>query len=82
MAKYLITGGAGFIGSHLAEELLERGHSAIVIDNLTTGSISNISHIKTHPKFEYVIDTVMNARLMAELVDAADIVYHLVPARK
>ena len=80
MAKYLITGGAGFIGSHLAGELLEKGHSVVVIDNLSTGSILNINHLKTHPRFEYVIDTVMNHRLMAELVDAADIIYHLAAA--
>lgn len=76
----LITGGAGFIGSHLAEELLAAGHGVIVIDDLSTGSIENIRHLKDVPGFEYVIDTVMNRSLMAELVDRSDVVYHLAAA--
>ena len=58
--KALITGGAGFIGSHLAEQLLLRGHEVGVIDNLSTGSIENISHLKGAPGFSYVIDTIDN----------------------
>ncbi|MSP59303.1 MAG: NAD-dependent epimerase/dehydratase family protein [Myxococcales bacterium] len=78
--RYLITGGAGFIGSHLAEELLRRGHEVYILDDLSTGSINNIRHLKTHDKFHYVIDTVMNKQLTAELIDGADIVYHLAAA--
>lgn len=78
--RYLITGGAGFVGSHLAEELLRRGHEVYVLDDLSTGSIDNIKHLKTHDKFHYVIDTVMNRPVTAELVDAVDVVYHLAAA--
>jgi UDP-glucose 4-epimerase len=78
--RYLITGGAGFIGSHLAEELLRRGHEVYVLDDLSTGSINNIKHLKTHDKFHYIVDTVMNRALTAELVDAVDIIYHLAAA--
>src|SRR4026209_1469328 len=78
--KALLTGGAGFIGSHLAETLLAEGHNVLVIDDLSTGSIDNIASLKKHPAFEYVIDTVMNERLMAELVDGCDVVFHLAAA--
>ena len=76
----LITGGAGFIGSHLAEELLRRGERVIVIDDLSTGSIDNIAALKGRPEFEYVIDSIFNRTLLAELVDAADVVFHLAAA--
>lgn len=75
--KYLITGGAGFIGSHLSESLLAAGHQVSVIDDLSTGSMRNIAHLKDRPGYSYVIDTVMNESLTAELVDDADIVVHL-----
>ena len=75
--KILITGGAGFIGSHLAERHLERGDEICVIDDLSTGSIQNIQHLKGHPNFNYYIDDVTHYRLMAELIDQCDIVYHL-----
>lgn len=78
--RYLITGGAGFIGSHLSEELLRRGHEVFVVDDLSTGSINNIRHLKTHDRFHYVVDSCSNVQLMAELVDACDIVYHLAAA--
>jgi UDP-glucose 4-epimerase len=80
MARALITGGAGFIGSHLAETLLARGYEVQIIDDLSTGSIENIEHLKSHPRFSYVIDTVMNRPLVAELVDRADIIFHLAAA--
>src|SRR3972149_1180034 len=80
MAKVLITGGAGFIGSHLSEELLNRGEEVFVIDDLSTGSIENIEHLKSNPKFHYTIDTIKNEPLLAELVDRCDIVYHLAAA--
>ena len=75
--KVLITGGAGFIGSHLAERCLREGWAVSVIDDLSTGSFENIAHLKGHPEFEYAIDTVFNASLVAELVDRCDIVFHL-----
>jgi len=77
---YLITGGAGFIGSHLAESLLDRGDSVTVLDDLSTGSIRNIEHLKGHPDFHYEIDSVENKPLLAELVDGADQVFHLAAA--
>jgi UDP-glucose 4-epimerase len=78
--KALLTGGAGFVGSHLAEALLDRGHEVIVIDDLSTGSMDNILRLKSRQGFEYVIDTVMNEPLTAELVDRADVVFHLAAA--
>ena len=78
--RALLTGGAGFVGSHLAEALLDRGHSVQVLDDLSTGSVENIRHLKGRPGFEYVIDTVMNDRLIAELIDGADVVFHLAAA--
>jgi UDP-glucose 4-epimerase len=76
----LITGGAGFIGSHLAERLLQRGHGVGIIDNLSTGSIENISHLKSVPGFSYVIDTIDNEPLLAEWIDRSDVVFHLAAA--
>ncbi len=78
--KYLITGGAGFIGSHLAEALVQRGDDVCVIDDLSTGSIENIRHLKREKGFRYVVDTVLNKPVMAELVDEADVVFHLAAA--
>lgn len=78
--KILITGGAGFIGSHLAERHLALGDEVYIIDDLSTGSIANIQHLKIHPQFTYHVDTVNNVRLMTELVDLCDIIYHLAAA--
>jgi UDP-glucose 4-epimerase len=78
--RILITGGAGFVGSHLANALLDAGHQVQVIDDLSTGTIDNIAPLKPHPKFGYVIDTVFNEPLTAELVDGADVVFHLAAA--
>ncbi len=80
MTTYLITGGAGFIGSHLAEHLLARGDRVLVIDDLSTGSIANIEGMKGNPRFEYVLDSVMSRGVMSELVDRADAVFHLAAA--
>ena len=78
--RYLITGGAGFIGSHLAEQLLQQGHEVYVLDDLSTGSINNIKHLKSNDKFHYVIDDVMNRPVTAELIDEVDVIYHLAAA--
>ncbi len=78
--KILITGGAGFIGSHLAEQCLERGDDVYIIDDLSTGGMENIQHLKRHPKFTYYLDSINNMQLTAELVDTCDIVYHLAAA--
>ena len=78
--KVLITGGAGFIGSHLAEALLERGDEVYVLDDLSTGSIDNIEHLKGAKGFRYTIETVMNEPSTAEQVDRVDVVVHLAAA--
>src|SRR5262245_39645246 len=80
MKRALITGGSGFIGSHLAEVLLEQGWIVEVIDDLSTGSIENIQHLKNNSRFSYFLDTVMNRPLMMELIDQADVVFHLAAA--
>jgi len=76
----LITGGSGFIGSHLSEALLDSGHQVLVLDNLSTGSIDNIAHLKGRDGFEYFIDTFDNEPLLAELIDRSDVVFHLAAA--
>jgi UDP-glucose 4-epimerase len=78
--RICITGGAGFIGSHLAEALLAGGHQVLVLDDLSTGSIENIAHLKGRPGFEYRIDSVDNEPLLAELIDRSDVVFHLAAA--
>ena len=78
--RVLLTGGAGFVGGHLAERLLDLGHDVMVIDDLSTGSMDNIVHLKERAGFEYVIDSIMNDRLTAELVDRADVIFHLAAA--
>ncbi|MHC5074556.1 MAG: GDP-mannose 4,6-dehydratase, partial [Planctomycetota bacterium] len=78
--KVLITGGAGFIGSHLAEKLLATGHEVIAIDNLSTGSLNNVENIIKNPKFEFIYDNVRNAEMMHVLVEKCDIIYHLAAA--
>src|SRR6266581_5740154 len=76
----LITGGAGFIGSHLAEALVARGEEVIVLDDLSTGSVENIRHIRAHPSLHCFFESVRDRRLLAELVDESDIVFHLAAA--
>jgi UDP-glucose 4-epimerase len=78
--RALITGGAGFIGSHLADALLAAGHHVSVLDDLSTGSMENIAHLKAHPEFQYTVDSVTNEPLLAELIDGCDIVFHLAAA--
>jgi UDP-glucose 4-epimerase len=78
--RHLITGGAGFIGSHLCDELLSRGDEVHVLDDLSTGSVENIRHLKGRPGFDYTIESLNNTAIVAELVDDADVVYHLAAA--
>jgi UDP-glucose 4-epimerase len=78
--RVLITGGAGFIGSHLSDAYLQRGDEVFVIDDLSTGSIENIRHLKDHPRFHYTIDSIQNQPVTAELVDQCDVIFHLAAA--
>jgi UDP-glucose 4-epimerase len=78
--RFLLTGGAGFIGSHLAEALLAHGHDVDVIDDLSTGSIDNIEHLKANRRFRYIIESVFNEAVTAEWIDRSDAVFHLAAA--
>ena len=78
--RVLITGGAGFIGSHLSDAYLQRGDEVYVIDDLSTGTIENIRHLKVHPNFHYTIESVHNHPITAELVDQSDVIFHLAAA--
>lgn len=78
--RALITGGAGFIGSHLAEELLRRGDEVYVIDNLSTGRLENVQHLRDNPNFKIAIETILNETVMDRLVSECDIIYHLAAA--
>ncbi len=78
--RVLITGGAGFIGSHLSDAYLERGDEVFIVDDLSTGSFGNIQHLKDHPRFHYKIDSVHNRPVTAELVDQCDVIFHLAAA--
>ena len=78
--KYLITGGAGFIGSHLCDLLLSEGHHITILDDLSTGSWDNIAHLENHPHFTPVIDTILNEMVMDRLVSLCDVVVHLAAA--
>jgi UDP-glucose 4-epimerase len=80
MAHALITGGAGFIGSHLAERLLADGHQVTIIDNLSTGRLSNIAHLDAHARFRSAIEDIRNATVMDRLVSECDMIYHLAAA--
>jgi len=75
--RVLITGGAGFIGSHLAESLILQGHEVTILDDLSTGRLENVAHLTRSPEFRYVVDTVTNPRVVDPLVEWADVVYHL-----
>lgn len=78
--RYLITGGAGFIGSHLAEALLSRGDEVFILDDLSTGSVENVRHLKAFERFHYFFDSITNKHLLAELVDESEVVVHLAAA--
>ena len=78
--RYLITGGAGFIGSHLSESLLSTGHSVTAVDDLSTGQVSNVEHLTTNTSFQLVIESITNATVMDRLVSECDIIVHLAAA--
>ena len=78
--RALITGGAGFIGSHLAERLLERGDEVLLMDDLSTGSMANIRHLKKFDRMHYFLEPIENRQLLAELVDESDVIFHLAAA--
>lgn len=78
--KILITGGAGFVGSHLADKLIGEGHEITVIDDLSTGRYSNVEHLEGNPNFRLIIDTVLNDKLMEELIRETDRVFHMASA--
>ncbi len=77
MSTYLITGGAGFVGSHLADALIGDGHTVLVIDDLSTGSWENVVHLRGNPRFEFLVESVMNRPILADLIGRADYVFHL-----
>jgi UDP-glucose 4-epimerase len=78
--RFLITGGAGFIGSHLCETLLTQGNPVVVIDNLSTGRKSNIEHLLQQPNFQFVRETILNAQVLDRLTSQADVIVHLAAA--
>lgn len=78
--RALITGGAGFIGSHLAERMLQDGHEVLLLDNLSTGGMENIRHLKQYDRMQYFLEPVENRNVLAELVDEAEMVFHLAAA--
>ena len=78
--KALITGGAGFIGSHLAEKLLARGDDVCVIDDLSTGKLENVAHLRENPRFHLAVETILNETVMDRLVSECDVIYHLAAA--
>jgi UDP-glucose 4-epimerase len=78
--KILITGGAGFVGSHLADKLFKEGHEITIIDDLSTGRYSNVAHLEGEKNFRLIIDTILNEHLMEELIRESDRVYHMASA--
>jgi UDP-glucose 4-epimerase len=78
--KILVTGGAGYIGSHLVDRLLEEEEEVLVVDNLTTGNVESIKHNLNNPKFQFINDSVLNEELMERLIKGCDVIYHLAAA--
>jgi UDP-glucose 4-epimerase len=80
MTHALITGGAGFIGSHLSDRLIAAGHTVTIIDNLSTGRFQNIAHLEGHPRFRYAIEDIRNIHVLDRLVSECDVIFHLAAA--
>ncbi len=80
MTHALITGGAGFIGSHLSDRLIAAGHTVTIIDNLSTGRFQNIAHLESHPNFHYAIEDIRNIHVIDRLVSECDVIFHLAAA--
>jgi UDP-glucose 4-epimerase len=80
MSHALITGGAGFIGSHLSERLIAAGHTVTIIDNLSTGRFQNVAHLEGHPRFHYAIEDIRNIHVIDRLVSECDVIFHLAAA--
>ncbi|MCF6319792.1 MAG: GDP-mannose 4,6-dehydratase, partial [Proteobacteria bacterium] len=80
MAKCLVTGGAGFIGSHLTEKLLSEGNEIVVVDNFSTGEQSNLSHLADHPQLSLITGSITDQTLLTEVVRGVDVIYHLAAA--
>ncbi len=78
--RAVITGGAGFIGSHLCDHLLAQGHRVTVLDDLSTGSLDNVNHLQAHPKFDFVKGSILDTTLVEKLIADADVVFHLAAA--
>ena len=78
--KALITGGAGFIGSHLADLLIDRDHEVIALDNLSTGRLSNIEHLIEHPRFDFILGSIVDPEIVDRVVARADMIFHLAAA--
>lgn len=78
--RALVTGGAGFIGSHLSEALLERGYAVTIVDDLSTGRFENVAHLTAHPRFRFAIDSITNEVVMDRLASECDLIFHLAAA--
>jgi len=78
--KFLVTGGSGFVGSHLTEKLLSLDHEVVVIDNVSTGSADNLAAVRKHPKLRFVIDSILNTKTLEKLIQECDFIYHLAAA--
>jgi UDP-glucose 4-epimerase len=78
--RVLVTGGAGYIGSHLADALIKRGDEVLVIDNLSTGRFENIRHLQGHPAFRFINDTILNESLLERMIPSRDLIFHLAAA--
>ena len=78
--RVLVTGGAGYIGSHLVDALIKRGDEVLVVDNLSTGRFANIRHLQGHPAFRFINDSILNESLLERLIPSIDLIFHLAAA--
>lgn len=78
--RIFVTGGSGFVGSHLIERLLEDGHSVIALDNISTGRVENLEKVKSNPKFEFIDGSVLNSELLSNLISKSEYIFHLAAA--